>query len=283
MIKFTKMQALGNDFVVLDATRQSIAVNRDITRFLADRHRGVGCDQVLIIGKSTDAESDFTYRIFNADGSEVYQCGNGARCVGLYIHQEKLSTKKAIVLKTKSGRMRVAYCGDHDVQVDMAIPDFRPAALPFVTDQTAAPYQLLWMEKKLVFDVVSVGNPHCVMQQGSLSFEEMKAIGEMLNCHPAFPEGVNVGFVKSESRQSIHLTVYERGAGMTAACGSGACAAVAIGRKNQSLDSIVDVHQSGGSVQVTYQSLDVPIQLRGSATRVFEGILPNLGVDHFNK
>lgn len=263
-IYFTKMQGLGNDFVVINAVAQSIHITSEWIRHIADRHYGVGCDQVLIISPASNPKADFTYRIFNADGAEVYQCGNGARCVGLYIRSKKLSDKKIIYLETQRNLIRVECRDNNHVLVDIAIPNFDPISLPYIPAQT--------LTLPFAVDVVSVGNPHCVLQVNSLTRDEMIFIGEQLNAHPAFPEGVNVGFMQCESRDRIQLTVYERGAGMTQACGSGACAAVAVGRKRGLLNETVLVHQAGGDVQVTWKSEDAMIQLCGPAVTVFEGV-----------
>lgn len=261
--QFTKMHALGNDFVVIDAITQHILMTRELVQLLSDRHCGVGCDQVLVLSKTQHLLADFHYRIFNPDGSEVFQCGNGARCMGLFVQQKKLSDKKTIRLETKRGLMTVTCVNQHEVIVDIAKPDFNPTSLPFVTSEMAAPY---------AFDVVSVGNPHCVMRDENYSEADIIFIGETLNQHSAFPEGVNVGFVKYTARDRIHLRVYERGAGLTQACGSGACAAVAVGRRYDLLDPSVIVHQQGGSVRVMWDSLDSMIQLSGPVVTVFDGV-----------
>lgn len=273
MIRFTKMQALGNDFVVLNAVTQTISVMKDWIRFIADRHRGVGCDQVLMVTPAQNPKADFGYRIFNVDGSEVYQCGNGARCVGLFIQQEKLSNKKIIYLETQRDIMRVV-CGDDDiVQVDIAKPNFNPTSLPFKPVEKAAPYYLQLAHHRIQFDVVSVGNPHCVISQGHFSDADKVQIGQELNKHPAFPEGINVGFVQYHSRNAISLCVYERGVGITQACGSGACAAVAVGRQQGQLNAEVTVQQAGGSLRVVWELPESVIQLRGNAVRVFDGTI----------
>lgn len=259
---FTKMQALGNDFVVIDAVNQTINLSADQIRFLADRHRGVGCDQVLLLTSAQDPQADFGYRIFNADGGEVYQCGNGARCMGLFVQQKKLSAKKTIVLETARDFLNVTCLDGDQVQADIAKPNFEPSSLPFMPEQYSSGIQ---------FEVVSVGNPHCVILSDVKSESDMIAIGQVLNAHPAFPDGVNIEFVKIVSRDKIELTVYERGVGLTLACGSGACAAVAIGRRAGYLDAVVTVMQPGGILQVIWESLDSVMQLRGAATLVFDG------------
>lgn len=265
------MHALGNDFVVLDLVREEITITSELIRHIADRHRGIGCDQVLLLTRSENPAADFGYRIFNADGNEVNQCGNGARCIGLFLAQEKLSDKKTIVLATRYDVMRLTYFPDNQVQVDIAKPNFNPSSLPFITDENAAPYQLQLKKHLITFDAVSVGNPHCVLQRDHFSQADIIEIGEELNAHPAFPEGVNVGFMHCESRNLIQLCVYERGAGLTQACGSGACAAVAVGRQRSLLNAEVEVRQAGGVVHVAWESEKRPIQLRGSAVRVYDG------------
>lgn len=272
-IQFTKMHALGNDFVVVDAVRQAISVTPEWIRHLADRHRGVGCDQVLLITAPKNPAADFGYRIFNADGGEVYQCGNGARCVGLFIQQKKMCDKKIIYLETRHQLMRVDYLQSGDVQVEMGKPNFDPSSLPCKIREKAPSYSLKLVNRTLQCDLVSVGNPHCVITDENFSDAEKTAIGIACNAHPLFPEGVNVGFVRFVSRNQITLRVYERGVGMTEACGSGACAAVAVGRKKGYLEAVVDVHQMGGVVQVCWPSEDAAIQLRGVAISVFDGVM----------
>lgn len=264
-LQFTKMQALGNDFVVIDAVNQAVHLSAQQIRLIADRHRGVGCDQVLMLTPANNPNADFGYRIFNADGGEVYQCGNGARCMGLFIQQKKLSDKKKIVLATARDLLNVVCLNDNLVQADIAKPNFEPASLPFIPSAYTA--------TGLQFHVVSVGNPHCVIFFNPTTTDEMMRIGQMLNAHPAFPEGVNIEFVTVLSKNKIMLTVYERGVGLTLACGSGACAAVAVGKKLGQLDSEVMVQQPGGELTVIWASNDSPIQLRGEAHIVFDGVM----------
>ncbi|PIZ04330.1 MAG: diaminopimelate epimerase [Gammaproteobacteria bacterium CG_4_10_14_0_8_um_filter_38_16] len=267
---FTKMHALGNDFIVIDAVSQPVQMTKTLACALSDRHRGVGCDQILLLTSPQNIAADFGYQIFNPDGTEVFQCGNGARCMGLFVQQKKLSDKKTITLETKRGLIRVACMRGDEVQVDIAKPDFHPASLPFITSEISAPFHITVLNEVLECGVVSIGNPHCVLKQ-DYTESEMIAVGKALNASALFPEGINVGFVKIVSRNIIHLRVYERGAGMTQACGSGACAAMAIGRQSGQLDATVRVHQLGGVLTVNWQSPDDWIQLCGSATTVFEG------------
>lgn len=268
---FSKMQALGNDFVVIDCVTQPLSVTKKLIQSLSDRHYGVGCDQVLLITPAKNNAADFGYRIFNADGGEVFQCGNGARCVGLFVRDKKLSDKKIITLETARGLIRVTALENNIVQADIATPNFDPRSLPFVTTEEKAPFHLTILNREIMCNVVSVGNPHCVIENKNYSEAEMITIGEAFNASAFFPEGINVGFVQYDSADAIHLRVYERGAGMTKACGSGACAAVAIGKKHHHLSSHVFVHQIGGALEVIWESSDQMIQLRGEAGFVFDG------------
>lgn len=270
-IQFTKMHGLGNDFVVINAVKQAVSITPEWVRAVANRHEGIGCDQVLVIGPSQNPQADFSYHIYNANGSEAYQCGNGARCVGLYIRQKNLSDKKTIFLETRRDVISVCCIDDNQVIVDIGTPYFDPQRLPFLTSQHAFPYTLQLTNRVIQFDVVSVGNPHCVLETNDFSAEEMKEIGQELNAHAAFPEGVNVGFAAIDSRDAIQLCVYERGAGLTKACGSGACAAVAVLRHRGKLNAAVKVHQEGGVLTVVWQSPTDVIQLIGPAVAVFDG------------
>lgn len=278
-LEFTKMQGLGNDFVVIDATKKTFHATPDLICRLANRHCGVGCDQVLLLGVAKHPRADFSYRIYNANGSEAFQCGNGARCIGLFVREKKLSHKKIICLEMQHDFITVE-CQENTVRVDMGVPNFTPEAVPFLSAQRAAPYQLALSNRVITFDVVSMGNPHCVITHGDFSgdfsIESMSAIGRELNAHAAFPDGVNVGFVKHLSRDAIQLHVYERGVGMTQACGSGACAAVAVGRLQNVLHESVQVHQAGGVLTVRWVSSQAVLQLAGPAVIVFDGRIESL-------
>lgn len=247
-IAFSKMHGLGNDFVVIDAISQTFPVTSDWIKRIANRHVGVGCDQVLLITKTERPDVDFGYRIFNADGGEVFQCGNGARCVGLFIRDKQLSNQSQITLATRQSVLSVRVLDHNQVQVTMNPPRFDAA------------------------DIVDVGNPHRVFIVDSIVPSAVIAMGEQLNHDPLFPEGINVGFMKIRSSNEIDLLVFERGVGITQACGSGACAAVAIGRQQKKLDACVLVHQAGGDLQITWPSLQAPLQMTGPATWVFDGI-----------
>lgn len=270
--QFTKMQGLGNDFVVIDNVQQSISMSPELARKLSDRRYGVGCDQILMVEPSHTLEADFQYRIYNADGSEVYQCGNGARCLALFIKQRNLSDKRHIRLATQTTVMDVSVLDDNSVTVTMGNPSFHPIDIPFVTKEMIAPHHLIINGEKIEFDVVNVGNPHCVIMVEDLGANDLDMIATTLNQHPAFPEGVNVGFMAVESPDKIQLEVIERGAGRTAACGSGACAAMVSGRKRGFLNADVSVSQPGGDLQVAWPSESAAIRMTGPAQEVFEAV-----------
>lgn len=270
-MSFTKMQGLGNDFVVIDAITQSIVMTPELAKTMCDRHYGIGCDQILLVTQTQNKNADFGYQIFNADGSEAFQCGNGARCVGLFIQQKKLSDKKKLRLETKNNHiLTLSIQNDHQIAVGMGKANFDPLSLPFITEQKAAPYNLLIEHKEIIFDVVSIGNPHAIITTKELNLIEIENIGKKISMHPAFPDSVNVGFMKIVSPNEITLAVYERGAGMTQACGSGATAAVAIGHKKKILGENVMVNQIGGSLYVRCSEKE--LFLTGPAKFVFEGI-----------
>lgn len=271
-IEFTKMHGLGNDFVVINNLSQTINFTPELTRALADRRYGVGCDQVLILEKSDSPDADFNYRIFNADGYEVYQCGNGARCIGLFVKTKKLSDKPSITLKTANNLMAVSVKNDNSVTVDMGVPDFNPKSLPFITTQNSAPYSMTVDNQHIALDVVSVGNPHCVIRVNDFAQINLEKLGSQLQNSPSFPEGVNVGLMEIVSPTEINLRVFERGAGLTQACGSGACAAMVCGRAQHGLSHTVTVKQPGGDVSVAWPNPGDHIQLKGTADTVFDGI-----------
>jgi len=264
------MQGLGNDFVVIDATTQAVSVTPDLVRAMADRHCGIGCDQVLLLEPSTAA--DVSYRIFNADGNEVFQCGNGARCVGLYWGNKKNSDASSVCLETKQGLITVARMPDGQVQAEMGCPNFDPESLPFITTQTTLPYQLDVDQESIIFDIVSLGNPHAVVWTDDLDHIDIECIGEVFNDVSAFPEGVNVGFMQRLSADELRLRVYERGGGLTEACGSGACAAVAVGCQRNELSNSVQVFQPGGSLSISWAGGEEPMYMIGPANIVFEGV-----------
>ena len=270
-IEFTKMQGLGNDFVVIDTINQAVTLNKEQVRFLADRHFGVGCDQVLLVAKAADSEVDFEYRIFNSDGGEVGQCGNGARCFARFVRDKGLTDKREITVRTKAGVMQLHEQADGQVSVNMGIPVFAPAQIPFVANDAALEYEVSVEAEKVHLGVVSLGNPHAVLRVDDVASAPVQSLGSQLESHARFPQRVNVGFMQVIDKQSINLRVFERGAGETQACGSGACAAVVIGRNWRLLDERVNVNLPGGSLLIQWAGDDQPVWMTGPAQTVFEG------------
>lgn len=271
LVKFTKMQGLGNDFVVLNAIAQSLALTPEHIRFLADRHFGVGCDQVLLVEEATDSDADFRYRIFNADGSEVSQCGNGARCFARFVRDKGLSLKDNILVDTLGGQLLLTFVEDGLITVNMGIPQHKPKSIPIGADQEKAMYTLMIEGQEVNFGAVSLGNPHAVLIVKDNKSTEVHVLGKKLECHDFFPEHANIGFMQVLDRHHIKLRVYERGAGETLACGSGACAAVVIGIKQKLLSNDVLVELSGGMLNIHWQGDGHPVFMTGSADSVFEG------------
>lgn len=270
LIRFTKMHGLGNDFVVIDAINQPIALSTEQIRFLAHRHFGIGCDQLLLVEPSDVA--DFRYRIFNADGGEVEQCGNGARCFARFVLDHNLTDKRIIDVETARGLIQLRVAADNErITVDMGRPDFHPASLPFDADTARAEYSLTIDGAALTIGAVSIGNPHAVLRVDNVDTAPVSTLGPLISRHPRFPQGVNAGFMHIETRTRIRLRVFERGTGETLACGSGACAAVAIGRYWNALDDTVDVELPGGTLTIGWPGGDQPILMTGPATSVFEG------------
>src|SRR3990172_3534157 len=231
LIKFTKMHGLGNDFVVIDAINQPIALTADQIRFIADRRLGVGCDQVLLVESPRHAGVDFAYRIYNADGSEVEQCGNGARCFARFVWDEGLSKKTELTVETISGIIRPRIEADGQVSVNMGAPNTRPQDIPFVAESEALSYAVQVAGQSVEMSVVSMGNPHAVLQVDDVTRAPVETLGPLLEVHERFPARVNVGFMEVVDRGHIRLRVYERGTGETLACGTGARAALVVGRR----------------------------------------------------
>ena len=269
--KFTKMHGLGNDFVVIDAVRQSVALTPEQARFLADRRHGVGCDQILLVEKPGTPEVDFRYRIFNADGGEVEQCGNGARCFARYVYEEGLTTKTRIPVETAGGRMELVLLDDGQVTVNMGVPRLDPNEIPFDAPAQAQHYALNVNSLSVDIGAVSMGNPHAVLTVENIDTAPVAKLGPLIERHVRFPKRVNVGFMQVITRKHIRLRVFERGAGETAACGSGACAAVAVGQIQGTLDKDVRVSLTGGDLVISWAGIGQPLYMTGPATRVFEG------------
>ena len=271
LIKFTKMHGLGNDFVVIDGVRQPVALTPEQVRYLADRRHGVGCDQVLLVEKPQSADVDFRYRIFNADGGEVEQCGNGARCFARFVFEEGLTDKRVIPVETASGRMELVLLDDGQVRVDMGVPRLLPAEIPFDAPAPAPRYVLNVNSESVEIGAVSMGNPHAVLTVTDVATAPVATLGPRIESHPRFPQRVNVGFMQIITRNHIRLRVFERGAGETLACGSGACAAAAVGQAQGMLDNEVRVSLPGGDLMISWAGVGQPLYMTGPATRVFEG------------
>ena len=270
-IRFTKMQGLGNDFVVFDGIRQSLSLSPEVVRRLCNRRFGVGCDQVLLVEPPSSAQADFRYRIFNADGGEVEQCGNGARCFARFVHEQGLSDKTTLAVETLGGLIRPRLEADGRVSVDMGVPEFEPARIPFRASSRQELYTLDVGGETLSLSVVSVGNPHAVLQVEDVETAPVAVLGPRIEAHEAFPRRVNAGFMQVLDRGHIRLRVYERGVGETLACGTGACAAVVAGRQRGQLDAKVRVSLPGGDLEIHWEGEGRPVQLCGPAETVFEG------------
>lgn len=272
-LPFTKMHGLGNDFMIVDATSRPFPLTRRQIQAAADRHRGVGFDQLLVLAPSPGGQADFTYLIFNSDGSAAEQCGNGARCMAKFIHEQGLSRKNELRLITNDKITRLNLETDNTVTVEIGEPYFEPARMPFEPLETGEPYQLKIAGKTVQFYVAGVGNPHAVILTPEITASMVNEIGKQLSVHASFPQGVNTGFMQIISRDHINLQVYERGAGPTLACGSGACAAAAVGRRLGLLQEQVQVSQPGGELWIAWQGAGSPITMRGPAEFVYQGKL----------
>ncbi len=270
-IRFTKMHGLGNDFVVIDAVSQNLSLSPEQVRFLADRHFGVGCDQLLVVERPSRAGVDFRYRIFNADGGEVEQCGNGARCFVRFVHDHGLTAKSEIRVETRSGVIAPRLEAGGEVTVDMGVPRFAPAEIPFVSDSEAVIQPLEVGGRAVDISVVSMGNPHAVQVVGDVDSAPVERDGPLIERHARFPQRVNAGFMQVVDRHAIRLRVYERGAGETLACGTGACAAVVAGIRRGLLDSPVRVATRGGDLTIAWDGPGTPVRMTGPAVAVFEG------------
>lgn len=268
------MQGLGNDFVVLDFVNHPAKLSDAQFAQIADRRFGIGCDQILIIEPSDQANVDFRYRIHNADGSEVGQCGNGARCVVEFVRAKGLSNKKSIVVSTSSGLMTLKSLGNHQVTVDMGSIHFEPEKVPFISDHEQDQYSLNVAGEAVTIAIANIGNPHALILVDDIKTAPVEQLGPSIESHELFPERVNVGFMQTLSRNAVNLRVYERGAGETLACGSGACAAVALGQKLGLLDEEVIVHLPGGSLQIQHKISEdnTSVYMTGPAHFVFEGV-----------
>ena len=270
VIEFTKMHGLGNDFVVINAISQSISLSCEQIKVIADRHFGIGCDQLLLVEKPTHDDAEFRYRIFNADGVEVEQCGNGARCFALFVREQGLTTNEKILVETASGLIELMVHGD-EVTVNMGVPNFSPSSLPFLTENQAETYNLVVKGVEYAIGAVSVGNPHAVMLVDNIDAFDVATLGGEIESHAMFPNRVNAGFMQIINRNEVRLRVYERGVGETLACGTGACAAMAVGRLLNKLDEQVTVHLTGGDLTIRWSGGEDALLMTGPAITVFQG------------
>ncbi|HMW16463.1 MAG TPA: diaminopimelate epimerase [Accumulibacter sp.] len=270
-LSFVKMHGLGNDFVVIDAVRQPVALTTGQLRFLADRHFGVGCDQILLVETASRPDVDFRYRIFNADGGEVEQCGNGARCFVRFVHEQGLSERREIRVETLAGVIVPRLEDDGTVTVDMGLPDFTAERIPFLTDNDALLQTLRVGDQELTIVAVSMGNPHAVQLVADVDQAPVAEWGPLIEGHPRFPQRVNAGFMQQIDRQRIRLRVFERGAGETLACGTGACAAAVTGIARGLLDSPVEVETRGGTLRIAWDGPGTAVRMNGPAQTVFKG------------
>lgn len=270
-LRFSKMHGAGNDFVVFDAIHQQVELNAEQVRFIADRHFGVGCDQLLLVERPTRKDADFRYRIFNADGGEVEQCGNGARCFMRFVHDKGLSQKDEIRVETASGIIRPRLEADGQVTVNMGEPRFDPDQIPFIASKQALTYELALEDEVVEISALSMGNPHAIQYVEDVETAAVARQGAEIEAHPSFPNKVNAGFMQIVDRQNIRLRVYERGAGETLACGTGACAAVVAGIRRDLLDPAVQVATRGGVLTIHWAGVGTPVWMTGPAVNVFEG------------
>ena len=270
-LEFTKMHGLGNDFVVINGITQSVCLTPEQVRRLADRHFGIGCDQLLLVEAATVPGADFRYRIFNADGGEVGQCGNGARCFMQFVHAQGLTDKSTLVVETGSGPLQLTRETDGQVTVDMGIPRLDPDAIPFAAAARDTAYALVVNDLRLEIAAVSMGNPHAVLLVDDIKSAPVADLGPAIENHSRFPERANVGFMQIVDSETIRLRVYERGAGETLACGSGACAAVVAGRLWERLGTRIKVILNGGELVVSWAGEGYPVLMTGPATTVYQG------------
>ena len=272
-LAFTKMHGTGNDFVVIDLITQHYKLRPQDIRKLADRHFGVGCDQVLVVEPPQNPQVDFRYRIYNADGGEVEQCGNGARCFARFVREKRLTTKKLITVETSAGVITLRALPNHDVEVNMGVPEFEPGKIPFRAPGRAASYSLQVDGRALEIGAVSMGNPHAVLRVDKTAEADVETLGPLIESHADFPRRVNAGFMQVVSEHEINLRVYERGVGETLACGTGACAAVAYGISRGWLRDSVTVALPGGKLSITWAGEGQPVMMTGPTAIVFDGTI----------
>jgi diaminopimelate epimerase len=270
-LQFAKMHGLGNDFVVFDGTREPLLLTPEFIRRIATRRFGIGCDQVLVVESADRAGVDFHYRIFNADGDEVEQCGNGARCFARFVQARGLCDRNEIVVSTNNRTLRLQVRDDGHVRVNMGVPRLDPAEIPLNMPTAAASYRIDVDGSRLEFGAVSMGNPHAVLKVGDVDVAPVERLGPLIEHHAAFPERVNVGFLEILDPSHGRLRVFERGVGETLACGSGACAAAVVGRVQGLLDPRVVLSLRGGDLEIEWAGPDAPVMMTGPAEHVFDG------------
>lgn len=270
-LRFTKMQGAGNDFVVIDATRTPVHLTQAQIQHIANRYFGVGCDQLLMVENTSTPDVDFRYRIFNADGGEVEQCGNGARCFVRFVVDKGLTDKREIKVETASGVISLSLQDDGQVTVNMGAPRFVPRQIPFEAPEQSTAYELALQKETVTVSAVSMGNPHAVMLVDNVHTADVGGLGPQIESHPRFPQRVNAGFMQILNEHEINLRVYERGSGETLACGTGACAAAVSGMQLGVLQTPVKVHTRGGILTITWQGDQAPVMMTGPADIVFEG------------
>lgn len=271
LLRFTKMHGLGNDFVVINLVTQHARVDEALIRRIADRHTGIGCDQVLLVEPPKTPHTDFFYRIFNADGGEVEMCGNGARCFALFVREQQLTNKSTILAETRQRVLRLVVNEDTSVTVDMGVPILEPKDIPFTAPKRQSTYHIDVEGMDAEISAVSMGNPHAVLVVEDVETAPVDELGPEIEHHPGFPHRVNVGFMQILSRREIALRVFERGVGETRACGSGACAAVVAGIIRKLLDSTVTVHLPGGDLRIHWPGEGQSLTMTGPAVTVFRG------------
>ena len=271
LLRFTKMHGLGNDFMVIDMVTQYAPLSPRLIRQWSDRHLGIGFDQLLVVEPPGDPEVDFRYRIFNADGGEVEQCGNGARCFARFVQDKRLTAKAQITVETASGLITLHVQPDGQVMVNMGVPRVQPREVPFQADREALSYPLQVGDRQLEISAVSMGNPHCVTLVDDLDTYPVADMGPLIESHPRFPQRVNAGFLQIVDAHHARLRVYERGAGETRACGTGACAAAVAGIRLGLLRSPVDIRLPGGTLNIEWAGDGQPVMMTGPASRVYEG------------
>ena len=270
-LKFSKMHGLGNDFVMLDGISQRIKLSPDKIRLLADRHLGVGCDQVLVVEAPRNPEADFRYRIYNADGGEVENCGNGARCFARFVRERRLTGKTELAVETAAGMLQLKVLDNDQVSVDMGAPVLEPGDIPFAADRRAETYPLEVDGEVFTVGAVSMGNPHAVLLVDDVERAPVERLGPAIESHTRFPQRVNVGFLQIESRETARLRVFERGVGETRACGTGACAAMVSARLRDLVDETVKIQLPGGALTIHWSGPGQPVTMTGPATTVYHG------------